>query len=72
MMSAQSDASVQAVLAVIHIEETHRETLMRALLDLTARGQETAEVFSALKQTEDNLAALREGQVHLEMRGRDR
>lgn len=54
------DISVQALLGVIRVEQAHRETLMRDLLDLAERGQDTAEVRSALRQAEDNLASLRE------------
>ncbi|WP_458032769.1 hypothetical protein [Methylorubrum extorquens] len=57
--------------AVIRVEEAYREALMRDLLDLAERGQETAEVLSELRRTEDGLAALRERRAHPEVRGRD-
>ena len=55
--------------AIIRVEEAHREALMRDLLDLAERGQETAEVLSELRRAEDNLAALRDRRAHLEARG---
>lgn len=60
MTTEKLDTSVQALLGVIRVEQAHREVLMRDLLDLAERGQDTAEVRSALRQAEDNLASLRE------------
>ena len=68
MTTEKLDTSVQALLGVIRVEQAHREALMRDLLDLAERGQDTAEVRSALRQAEDNLAGLRErlarGETH--------
>lgn len=71
-MSASDETpgkAVENLLAVIRAEEAHREALKRDLLDLAERGQETAEVVSALWRTENSLAALRERRAHLEARG---
>ncbi|MGW9819333.1 hypothetical protein ACUXK4_001897 [Methylorubrum extorquens] len=47
-MSASDETPDASVLAVIRVEEAHREAVMRDLLDLAERGQETAKVLSAL------------------------
>lgn len=59
-MADEPDTPLQTLLGLIRVEEANRETLMRDLLDLAERGQDTAEAWSALRQTEDNLDALRE------------
>lgn len=59
-MVEETNTPVQTLLGIIRVEEAHRDALMRDLLDLAERGQDTTEVRSALRQTEDNLATLRE------------
>ena len=70
-MAPEPDTPTQTLLGVIRVEEAHREALMRDLLDLAERGQDTAEVLASLRQVEDGLAVLRERVAHLEAQKSD-
>lgn len=70
-MTSDPDVSKQALLALILVEEAHREALLRDLLDLAERGQNVSEVLASLWRTDQSLAALRERQAHVEAQGRD-